>query len=206
MALFGLRRDEGRLEEIEDFVRSAVDDYPGFRLFPCLVALLEVELGRPDAARKAFAKLSVDGFAAFPRDNEWVFNLCVLSDVAAQLHDLKGAEQLHELLLPYAQLNALGAGDLAIGSVAHYLALLAWTMSDHSGAARHFETALEMNERMCARPWLARTQVAYARMLLEGGERRARDYGDELLECAGTSYRELGLELSAAAASAVSNG
>jgi tetratricopeptide (TPR) repeat protein len=206
MALFGLRRDEGRLDEIEGLVRSAVDDYPGFRVFPCLVALLEVELERADAAREAFARLTADGFAAFPRDNEWLFNLCVLGEVATYVRDLNAAEQLYELLLPYAPLNALGAGDLAIGSVAHYLALLAGTMSDRPGAARHFETALELNERMSARPWLARTQVAYARMLLEGDERLERARGNELLERARATYRELGLDRPAAAASVVSRG
>jgi hypothetical protein len=46
-------------------------------------------------------------------------------------------------------------------------------------AEGHFITALDMHERMGARPWVARTQLAYAEMLLarrrRGDRARARD-------------------------------
>jgi hypothetical protein len=46
-------------------------------------------------------------------------------------------------------------------------------------AEGHFIGAMDMHERMGARPWVARTQVAYAEMLLtrrrRGDKARARD-------------------------------
>jgi hypothetical protein len=44
---------------------------------------------------------------------------------------------------------------------------------------------------MGARPWLAKTQEDYGRMLLEQGE---RDRGSALLATALTTYQELGLD------------
>jgi len=42
-------------------------------------------------------------------------------------------------------------------------------------AVRHFETALAVGTRMRARPWLARTQYEYARLLLARAESGDRD-------------------------------
>jgi DNA-binding SARP family transcriptional activator len=203
IALFSLRREQGRLEEIEDMVRQTVDEYPGYRSFRCLLALLEWELGHREETRGMFDELAADDFAALPRDAEWLFCLSVLAEVAAYLQDRDRAAILHRQLLPYARLNAVAAGEVAIGSVARYLGLLATTMGHWNEAAQHFEDALEMNERMGARPWLAHTQHDYARTLLARDEPGDRERAQELLHQALATYRELGIEPSAAKASAV---
>jgi DNA-binding SARP family transcriptional activator/tetratricopeptide (TPR) repeat protein len=195
LALFALRRHQGRLAEIEELLRQAGADYPGYRTFRALRPLVEVELGRPDDGRRSLGELAADEFAAFPRDSEWTFCLCVLAEVAARLGDGERANVLHDLLLPYTALNALAAGELAIGSVARYVGLLAQTLGRTHEAAEHFEAALEMNARMGARPWLAHTQAEYGRLLLEREEPRAR----ELLAEALATYRELDMEAYAAA-------
>ena len=61
LTLFVLRREQGRLAEIEDLLRDAVDTYPGYRSFRCFVPLLDCELGREDAARRAFDELAAAG-------------------------------------------------------------------------------------------------------------------------------------------------
>jgi hypothetical protein len=58
-------------------------------------------------------------------------------------------------------------------------------------AERHLEDALEMNERMGARPWLAHTQCDYGQMLAERGETKR---ASELVASAIATYRELGME------------
>ena len=52
------------------------------------------------------------------------------------------------------------------GSVARYVGLLATTTGRWDEAEWHFDEAIALNERIGARPWLARTQDDYARMLL----------------------------------------
>ena len=145
-----------------------------------------------------FDELATDDFAALPRDAEWLFCLSVLAEVAAYLRDRDRAATLHRQLLPYASLNADASGEVAIGSVARYLGLLAATMGHCNEAAQHFEDALAMNERMGARPWLAHAQHDYARTLLARNDPGDRDRAQELLHQALATYRELGIEPPAA--------
>jgi hypothetical protein len=65
---------------------------------------------------------------------------------------------------------------------------------------RHFESALAMNERMSARPWLAHTQEDYGRMLLDRGE---TERASELIAAALATYRELGMDTYVARAQAL---
>jgi hypothetical protein len=76
------------------------------------------------------------------------------------------------------------------GSVAPYLGLLATRIRAES-AESHFKAALELNERMGARPWRPRAQRDFARMLLDRGEtQRASDIAAAAL----ATYRDLGME------------
>ncbi|MDP9226999.1 MAG: AAA family ATPase [Actinomycetota bacterium] len=203
IALFQLRRDQGRLEEIEDLTRQSVDEYSGYRSFRCLVALISCELGHDEEGRSVFDELATADFAGLPRDSEWLFCLSILAEVASYLEDDERVAILYGLLLPYASLNALSAGELIIGSVARYLGILASTMSQWDDAARHFEDALAMNAGMGGRPWLANTQQDYARMLLVSDPRGNRQAAQRLLTEALATYGQLGMATSAASASAL---
>ena len=55
--LYALRRDQGRLAEVEGLIREAVDEYAGYRSLRSLVPLMECELGRTDDARTHFDEL-----------------------------------------------------------------------------------------------------------------------------------------------------
>ena len=181
LSQFALRREQGRLEEVEELTRRSVTEYASYRSFRCLVALLECELGREDETKRSFEKLATDGFGAFPRDAEWLFCLCVLAEVAGRLGESGRAGVLYELLSPYARVNALASGEVAIGAVARYLGILATTMSRWDDAERHFEDALEMNTSMGALPWVARTERDYARMLLARDATGDREKAEALL-------------------------
>ena len=125
LAMFLMRREQGRLEEIEALIRDAVDAYPGYRSFRCFIPLLELELGRDQDARRAFDALAQDAFSALPRDSEWLFCLCLLAEVAAGLDDRGAAEVLYGLLAPYSGVNAMAAGEVMVGPVARFLGILA---------------------------------------------------------------------------------
>jgi len=203
-ALFGLRWGQGRLEEIEQLLRRAADEYTGYRSFRYLVPLLELELGREEAARRDFDELAAADFADLPRDAEWLFCLSVLAEVAGSLRDHERAATLYDLLRPYARLNPLASGEIALGSVARYLGILAATTSSWDDAERHFEEALEMNARMGARPWLAHTQRDYARMLLARAAPGDRERARVLLSRALATYQDLGMSAASASALALS--
>jgi DNA-binding SARP family transcriptional activator len=200
LAMFMLRRAQGRLGEVETLIRGAVDQYPGYRSFRCFIPVLELELGREHEARRTFDELADAEFSALPRDSEWLFCLALLAEVAAHLHDDDRAALLYRLLGPYARVNAMAAGEVALGPVARYLGILAATTSRWDEATGHFEDAIAMNAKMGARPALAHTQHDYARMLLARDQRGDREKALELLGGAVSIYQELSMESWAQAA------
>ena len=100
---------------------------------------------------------------------------------------------LYEALRPYPDRVAVGLPEVSTGSVSRPLALLATTLSRWEDAERHFDKALEVNERIGARSWLAHTRHDYAEMLTKrdgpGDAERAR----RLMAEARSVYRELGI-------------
>ena len=194
LAMFVLRREQGRLAEIDGLLREAVDAYPGYRSFRCFIPLLELELGHEQAARHAFGALASGGFESLPRDGEWLFCLALLAEVAVALGDAGAATELYRQLLPYARVNAMAAGEVAIGPVARFLGILAAATGRPEAAAGHFEDAIAMTARLAARPWLAHAQDGYARALLARGGPGDRDRARELLSACTATYRELGMD------------
>jgi hypothetical protein len=71
--------------------------------------------------------------------------------------------------------------------------MLATTTADWSAADGYFAAASATLEGMGARPWLARTQVEQARMLLARAEPGDAEQADEVLHQALATARELGL-------------
>jgi hypothetical protein len=125
-----------------------------------------------------------------------------LAEEAASLDDGVRALTLYDLLVPYADRVATSYSEACTGSVSRYLGLLASTASRFDDAARHFEDAIAMNERIGARPWLAATEEDYARMLLELEAPSGSVTARALLDRAAATYRELGMESAVARASA----
>jgi tetratricopeptide (TPR) repeat protein len=200
LAMFIVRREQGRLAEVEDLIREAVEKYPGYRSFRCFTPLLDWELGREDEARRGFDELAEANFDGLPQDAEWLFCLSLLAEVASYLNDRERAAVLYRLLRPYPRVNAMAAGEVALGPVARFLGILATTTTRWEEAAEHFEDAIAMNANIGARPGLAHTQDDYARMLLVRDQAGDKERALELLGDAVSIYKELGMESWARAA------
>ena len=109
--MFVLRREQGRLAEIEDLIRKAVGRLPGLpRISRASLPLLDCELGRSEPARRAFDELAQDDFAGCRETASGCFCLSILAEVAAYLDDRSAAAVLYRLLRPYAEVNALARG------------------------------------------------------------------------------------------------
>jgi hypothetical protein len=59
-----LRREQGRLAEIEDLVRASVAEHPTYLVFRCVLVHVLCQTGDEDGARAALAALAGDRFAA----------------------------------------------------------------------------------------------------------------------------------------------
>jgi DNA-binding winged helix-turn-helix (wHTH) protein/tetratricopeptide (TPR) repeat protein len=164
--LLDLRREQGRLEELEATLAALVEQYPTLPSWRCGLAYLYTEIGRPQDARTHFDVAARRDFEDLPRNPFWIVAMVAAADVCAALEDRERAVRLYRLLSPYADRVAVNLGTTCGGSVSRPLANLATTLGDWSAAARHYEDALQMNRCMKAAHFVAHTQQQYARMLL----------------------------------------
>jgi len=167
---------------------------PATMLQRCARAFVWSETGRQAEARRELSALAKEGFP-LPRDGAWVVSMSLLSAVAAELNDRTSAAQLYELLMPYAgRVGIFAAGLACWGSVSYHLGLLASTLGRVADAIRHYEDAATVHERMGARPFLAWTQLAHARLLLTRDAGARRGEAAALLTSALATARELGMD------------
>ncbi len=165
LQLYVLRREQGRLEEVEGLVRRSVEDYPTYPIWRCVLAQVEAELGHTSEARNALEALAADGFAHLPFDEEWLVSMSFLAEAAHSLGDAERSSLLYDRLLPYSDRIAVSYPEISTGPVARNLGLLAATTGRWDDAQRHFDEALEISERIGAQSWLERTRRDSARLL-----------------------------------------
>jgi class 3 adenylate cyclase/tetratricopeptide (TPR) repeat protein len=163
-----LLRERGGLETVRDDLETFVRDFAWAGALPrAFASYLYSVLGDQETARRHFEVIAAAGFSHIPRDEDWLLCLALFSEACAELGDASRAEELYELLEPYAATNASHQTlRFYMGSVSHFLARLAAVMGRRAEATQCFEAALEMNERLGARPSLARTHYEFARFLL----------------------------------------
>ncbi|HVA77274.1 MAG TPA: AAA family ATPase [Candidatus Binataceae bacterium] len=188
-----LRREQGRLAELEPVLRTTLARTPGSALRRCAMAFLHSQTGRRAEARARFEELAAGNFAALPRDMSWYATMVMLAEVCAFLGDAARARTLYDLLEPFAARNAVLDIHVCYGAVAHYLAMLAATTGDLDRAEAHFEAALLFNLKMGASAWVARTRYEFAAMLLGRGKPGDRERALELAESALASAEALGM-------------
>ena len=203
LQMYVLRREQGRLVELEDLVRRSLEEYPTYLIWRCVLAQMTSELGYTAEANDVFEALYADGFANLPFDEEWLVSLGLLAETAKTLGDADRASVLYELLLPYGDRVAVAYPEVSTGAVSRYLGMLAETMERWDDAARHFRDAIVTNERIGARPWLAHAQHDLAATLIGHGKSADREHATALLAEALRTYRELGMQSYAASASAL---
>ena len=200
-AIFTIRREQGRIEEVEDAVRRFIEIYPAVPAWRAALALLLAELGRVD---EAHAELAAVFDVELPRDANWLIANTLLAEVCGMLRDGERAPELYERLLPYAGRNVVvGRASTCNGSASRLLGMLAVAMRRWDEADSHFADAMEMHERMGARPWKARTAVAWASMLLARRARGDKAHARELLAEAVLEADALGMAVVAEQARAL---
>jgi DNA-binding SARP family transcriptional activator len=198
VALFVLRREQGRLAEVADVMRRSVHEFPALLRFRCTLAHVELELGHEQEARAAVDAVLAYDLAREYRDAEWVFSLALLAGPAASVAEPPAVARLYALLLAYEQMYAMAPVEGVFGAVARALGVLAGALGRYDDAERHLDVAIDIERRMGARPWLAHAQHDLAAIIVARGDPdRARPYLDEALK----TYRELGMETWAARAS-----
>ena len=91
MQLYMLRREQGRLDEVEDLVRRSVDEFPNYPIYRCAGAQMAAELGDTAEASEALEDLAADDFAELPFDDDWLVAMTLLAETATALRDVERA-------------------------------------------------------------------------------------------------------------------
>jgi class 3 adenylate cyclase/tetratricopeptide (TPR) repeat protein len=163
--LFAIRWEQGKLAELTDVVKSFVEQYPALR-WRVGLAFLYAETGDEAAARAELQHIFKDGLLDVPDDANQVISLTFLAEICARLGDAECAASVYPRLSRYdGRTGIIGSPAACVGAVARSLGLLAHIAGRWEEAERHFETALAMNRRMGALPFVARTGLGYAKML-----------------------------------------
>src|SRR6185369_17361695 len=124
--LFTLRREQGRLAELELPILTLAEQYPMIPAFKSGLALIFSETGRLPESRAWFDRLAANDFAEVSRDAHYLNALDELTQACVALGDVARAERLYERLTPYDGRNVvIGFADACNGPVARYLGLLA---------------------------------------------------------------------------------
>ena len=206
LALFVLRRAQGRLPEFEDTIQRSLQEYPALFRFRCSLAHLYAELGRERDTRAIFDSVISGDLAREYLDAEWLFSMSLLPGPCAFLGDEQAAAKLYSVLLPYEDLYAQAPVEAVFGSLARGLGVLATTLGNFDDAGRHFDVALETERKMRAPPWYAHAQHDLAAMLLTRGGTSDTQRARTLLAEAATAYHDLGMETWAARATVLAGG
>lgn len=191
--MFALNRDTGRLREMAPVLRSVVEREGARTWAPGFMALC-IEIGALDAARSAFESFAAQDFSDLARDDMWLASMVYCAETCAVLADKERAARLYDLLKPYSGQTANHPTAVCFGAVDHYLGLLSRTNGEVERARCHFEKAAAMNRAMGAWPYLARTWIAQAHLLLDTDAAENLTAGRALLNEAEQLAERLGMK------------
>jgi tetratricopeptide (TPR) repeat protein len=189
--LFGLRRAQGRLGELEPVLADLGTRFPDVPGYGFARSLAWLSLGREAEARAYFVSAGAEGFRDLPDDLNWPSLVSVAARALLALADRERAAALYEVMstasgtcivMPY--------GSLWDGAVDFHLGALATLVGRAEDARRHLAAAAELHARVGARSHLAETWLAQARLLEREGDRT--EAGRVAAEAA-SLFRELGM-------------
>src|SRR5262249_4416635 len=173
------RGNQGRLGELIDILSTNADASPHIPAWRAILARAYCDTDQTAQARAQVDALRVGGFD-YPPNWQWTGIVVALSEVVSDLQDRSAAAVLYERMRPIAnQAEVFIIVIASQGSYGQFCGMLAACLGRWDDAERHFTDALEMNERLGARPSIVRTRRAWASMLLDrnapGDAARPRD-------------------------------
>jgi class 3 adenylate cyclase/tetratricopeptide (TPR) repeat protein len=192
--IYGVQRFEIRVEQdrVDELLPGLIEAAgTGNPESQAMLAQAYCEVGRLQDAQGVFDRL----MAALPDvlpDPNWIIAITRAASVCAELGDRAAAVRLTTLLAPFADRIA-GNGVIWMGSVAHYLGVLATTLEQFDQAEGYLAVSDAAHERLHAPGWRARTRLASARLLLGRDQPEDAKRARHLLGQVIATARDLGL-------------
>ncbi len=166
--LFTLRRQQGRLEELLPAMESLVAGRAASHAWKAALALAQVQTGA-GAGRQHYETLVAHRARAVPRDWYWFFTVVLLAETCCALRDRTRAQELYDLLVPFAERYVQVIFAANWGSVQRNLGMLAAVLERFDDAERHLLAGIAANERIGAILMTAETQCEYGALLRARG-------------------------------------
>jgi pentatricopeptide repeat protein len=172
----------GQLAEYVELVEGAVEQFPEMPAPVAALAYAYCELGRMDEARALLDKALERGFGELPRDRLLLLSLAYWAGVAVALSATDVAGVLYEMLEPYGNQVLQPSHGMVEGPIAMHLGQLAASLGRYDLAEELFAGAESLSRSLEAQFWLARNQLAHARMLEARGGAGDADEARRLVE------------------------
>ncbi len=160
----GQRGTQSELVPLIEKLAAETPDIPR-AFFLSVMAKAHVEGDRRDRAADLLEEFAAGGYE-LPLDQLWLTGMVDFAEAAFECADPAHAAALFKQLEPWAdQLPATGGS--ALGPVSHYLGGLTTVLGRYDEADAYFARSAAMCDRMGARFFAARTDLLWARMLLQ---------------------------------------
>ncbi len=161
---------EGRLPEITGALASMPLERPLERAFACHAY---AHMSQPREANALVAGLGARAFSDVPYDGYWLTVMALVADTAARVAAGDTVGDVYDLLLPWRD-QIVVSPTTCLGTVAHYIGMLATRLGRPRDADDAFAQAAETHERLNAPVWTARTRLEWARSLIRRAPSRGR--------------------------------
>jgi class 3 adenylate cyclase/tetratricopeptide (TPR) repeat protein len=166
LAVYRIQGERTALAGMAELIAAAAADNPGLPVLRTTLARSYCDLGRDEAARAVIDEDISNGFAQFPYDAAWISSMTTLSEICVYLRRADGAKILYDWLRPWsAQVSV--SNVTSQGPVAFHLGCLATLLGRLDEAQDRFTDALAVSQELGFPYWIARTQIAKARLLLK---------------------------------------
>jgi tetratricopeptide (TPR) repeat protein len=191
--LFFLRREQGRLAEMEQATRDFAASHADVPALRVALTFLLAELGRVDEARGMLAAFD-DAALTRLHDRNWPASWFQLARAASITGDRRFAATLLEPRhRPGERCVQVSLGTVCLGATDLAAAWLLHTVGDFEAADEQFRSADEVNARIGARSWLAQTRADHARLLLDRGRPADVAEASRLLDLSRRAGHDIGL-------------
>jgi transcriptional regulator with XRE-family HTH domain/tetratricopeptide (TPR) repeat protein len=176
--------DLGQAAEVLPLL-AAAGDYQHIASFTAGTALCAALAGEVDLAHDYLDRLMLSGLSGYPRGADRLAPTAFLAHTCTQLEAVEHAQALAEALSSQPA-ACVRVGPLVgwWGPVDHHLGSLFRLLGRLDEAEAHLRPAIALEERIGARPFLARTKGELARVLLLAGSPEAGDMRSEAIAAA----------------------
>ena len=147
----------GSLAELSGALSELAARYQSMPAWRAITAIVELELGRPQAARQIVHQVMHVGLR--PADDP-ALTAALLAEVCLRSGDSQPAARLYEMLLPYeARWAVTRWGSVSLCPIARPLGLLAATLGEHARASEYLNRAVDEAKHLGAERLAARAQT-----------------------------------------------